>query len=250
MVAAATEQARQLTSQIANARTALGELTGTLAALNVEGSAEKAHAIGEDTETLASDAAGLTESLQQVQGRVEVLRGLLTASTKPVSAAASASPAASSDHPTETAPFDPQPYFDEMPVMQRKRDLDFGKTQDRTHGRWHGAVKTGVSADREWVSGEDDRFARSAQARWEREQPGPKRTKTFALAGHVEVKFAEYMREKGLKNERIVINNPDGPCPLPMGCERYMSWILEPGSSLTVVYPGGERTFVGTGSIA
>jgi hypothetical protein len=246
MVAAATEQARELTGQIARTRAAVGELAAKLAVAGVDESSLQAHRLGEDTETLASDAAGIAESLQQVRGHVEVLCDRLAEG-----GGSRLSPPALPAAPTggRVERFDPQQYFNEMPVMKPKRDLEFGKVQDRTHGRWPGAIEAGPE-EREWISGEDDRFARIAQERWEREPPGPKPTKVFSVAGHVEVKFAEYMREKGLTRELIVINNPDGPCPLPMGCDRYMSWVLELGSSLTVVYPGGARTFVGTGSIA
>jgi hypothetical protein len=48
----------------------LGELATALADLGTEGSAREVQGIGEDTETLASDAAGLTESLGTVHARV------------------------------------------------------------------------------------------------------------------------------------------------------------------------------------
>ncbi|MCD0446288.1 hypothetical protein LO763_21990 [Glycomyces sp. A-F 0318] len=142
--------------------------------------------------------------------------------------------------------FDPRPYFADMPRWKSNREFRRGEPRNqRTHGR-----RVGSDQDREWVSGEDDRYARRAQERWEREEPGgPDQMQTFPVAGHVEIKFAEYMRERELTEERIVINNPNGPCPVPLGCERFLPWILGPGRTLTVDYPGGTRTFIGTGTI-
>lgn len=192
---------------------------------------------------LMSDAARIVDPLERVPSRAETPRGLMrTTSSTPVPRPARAS----REGRTPTPAFDVRPYLDEMPRWKPKSELRRGESQ-RTHGRW-----VGSETDREWVSGETgDRYASLVQERWEREQPGGSdQTRTFPVAGHVEIKFAQYMREHGLTEERIVINNPSGPCPIPFGCERFLPWLLGPGLALTVDYPGGTRTFVGTGTIA
>ncbi|WP_020387868.1 DddA-like double-stranded DNA deaminase toxin [Kribbella catacumbae] len=72
---------------------------------------------------------------------------------------------------------------------------------------------------------------------------GPKPYHRLAIESHVEVKFAMTMRERGLIDETIVINNI--PCDIPYGCKRYLRDLLPPGARLTVVAPGFRHTFIG-----
>ncbi|WP_234391124.1 DddA-like double-stranded DNA deaminase toxin [Nocardia suismassiliense] len=58
----------------------------------------------------------------------------------------------------------------------------------------------------------------------------------------VEMKAAEIMRKNGIKDAELVINHPFGPC---RGCDLTLKYVLEPGSRLTVRWPGGSHTYVG-----
>ena len=94
----------------------------------------------------------------------------------------------------------------------------------------------------ELVSGHDDYQQKARDFIFDRKL-GPKPYHRLAIESHVEVKFAIMMRERGLTNETIVINNI--PCDIPYGCKRYLSDILPPGARLTVVAPGFHDTFIG-----
>lgn len=54
---------------------------------------------------------------------------------------------------------------------------------------------------------------------------------------HVETKIAWAMRNHGITDADVVINNDTGPCDEPYGCTAAVSAILPEGSSLTVWYP-------------
>lgn len=67
------------------------------------------------------------------------------------------------------------------------------------------------------------------------------------VTAHVEVKFAMMMRERGLADETIYINNK--PCEGPESCRRYLPVFLPPGARLTVHWPGAAPiTFEGKAS--
>jgi hypothetical protein len=119
--------------------------------------------------------------------------------------------------------------LDKLPA--RARD---GKTR---------GFRLGDDADTpELISGHDDYQQKAREFIFDRKL-GPEPYHRLAIESHVEVKFAMMMRERGLINETIVINNI--PCDIPYGCKRYLSEILPPGARLTVVAPGFHDTFVG-----
>lgn len=119
--------------------------------------------------------------------------------------------------------------LDKLPT--RARD---GKTR---------GYRLGNGADTpELISGHDDYQQKAREFIFDRKL-GPKPYHRLAIESHVEVKFAMMMRERGLTNETIVINNI--PCDIPYGCKRYLRDILPPGARLTVVAPGFHDTFVG-----
>ena len=51
----------------------------------------------------------------------------------------------------------------------------------------------------------------------------------------------EWQRTNTPTREDIVINNPNGPCQGPLGCDALLPRFLPPGSELTVHWPGGQR---------
>lgn len=57
----------------------------------------------------------------------------------------------------------------------------------------------------------------------------------LANATHVEIKFALFMRERGLRNETIYLNND--PCKGPASCRRWLGSFLPPGAKLTIHWP-------------
>lgn len=63
---------------------------------------------------------------------------------------------------------------------------------------------------------------------------------------HVEIKFALFMRERGLRDETIYINNR--PCEGEASCPEWIESFLPKGARLTVHWPGGGPwTFTGKG---
>lgn len=106
----------------------------------------------------------------------------------------------------------------------------------KTHGIWFGSE----GEDVDLISGYDHH---SDQADRVREQLG---LPPLTIVSHVEVKFAMFMRERGLRSETIYINNV--PCKGLRSCSRYLESFLPKGSRLTVHWPDSEpRTFEGKG---
>lgn len=60
--------------------------------------------------------------------------------------------------------------------------------------------------------------------------------------GHAEGQAAMILRKTGASEGTITINNPGGLCPF---CKRVLSNIVPEGSSLTVIWPNGNKTFRG-----
>ncbi|WP_020390870.1 DddA-like double-stranded DNA deaminase toxin [Kribbella catacumbae] len=70
--------------------------------------------------------------------------------------------------------------------------------------------------------------------------------KAMRSTSHVEVKFALFMRERGLRDETIYINNR--PCRGEASCPRWIESFLPEGAKLTVHWlGGGPWTFTGKG---
>ncbi|MEV6287772.1 DddA-like double-stranded DNA deaminase toxin [Kribbella sp. NPDC051770] len=112
------------------------------------------------------------------------------------------------------------------------RENDEGKTR----GFWFGSSDGKESP---LVSGRD-RFQEEAD-RLAREQLRIPKTTTTS---HVEVKFAILMRERGLSDETIYINNK--PCEGRWGCRTWLPKFLPPGARLTVHWPdSAPETFEG-----
>jgi hypothetical protein len=70
--------------------------------------------------------------------------------------------------------------------------------------------------------------------------------KPMSNTSHVEIKFALFMRERGLRDETIYINNR--PCEGEASCPQWIESFLPKGAKLTVHWPGGGPwTFTGKG---
>jgi len=124
--------------------------------------------------------------------------------------------------------------FRKLPVRIERR----GHRQ-KTSGLWRDAdgneqlLRSGIDQHREMA----DRLASDKQLG---DPPH-----TLAVSSHVEIKFALMMRERGLKDETIVVNKT--PCDGDLGCDQLLGRFLPAGGSLTVYGPAGfRRTYRGT----
>ena len=100
--------------------------------------------------------------------------------------------------------------------------------------------ETRYTSGREDISTRIDAFLRASRA--VRMPP----VGQHPAATHVEAKVAMTMREQGVHQGVLVINNPDGPCPGAYSCQQVLDVLLPPGAILTVWWPGDEYdTFTG-----
>ncbi|CAM3432834.1 DddA-like double-stranded DNA deaminase toxin [Stackebrandtia soli] len=218
----------ELVAVLSRASSAGGELVDGLVSVGVAGRAAEARAIVADVEAETGHAAATKPRLEAIRAAIEGLRGLLSGLT-----GHRGTPSPSK------RPFDPTPYFGDMPEMTPKAERRLGQSIPKTHGRWVGGDVL------EWASGDDDR-ARTATEVWADcvfHRWGPPKAPTTMY--HVEMKFAAFMRRSGRTNESLVINHPDGPCEGQYGCDTLIERMLAPGSTLTVHWPGGRRTYLG-----
>ncbi|WP_148283070.1 MULTISPECIES: DddA-like double-stranded DNA deaminase toxin [Kitasatospora] len=65
----------------------------------------------------------------------------------------------------------------------------------------------------------------------------------YASADHVEAQYAVWMRENGVTDASVVINQ-NYVCGLPLGCQAAVPAILPRGSTMTVWYPGSGSPIV------
>nr|WP_273482964.1 DddA-like double-stranded DNA deaminase toxin [Kribbella italica] len=112
--------------------------------------------------------------------------------------------------------------------------------REKTNGAWrdpNGYVQRMISGvDRYREIG--DRFAK------QRQLGDPPHS--LAVTSHVEIKFAMFMRERGLTDEAIVINK--ATCDGRWSCEKMLKDFLPPGSRLVVHGPDGiGRSYYGKG---
>jgi len=133
--------------------------------------------------------------------------------------------------------FDPGVYFKDMPEFVAKRGH-----RTKTHGRW--AIDENSTMD--LVSGRDQ-YADRNDHRWPQikrpSEPAP-----ISAAADVELKFATYMNDHDIDKATIVINNPKGPCAGIVGCDEQLERFLGAGREMTVVWPGGSKTYTGSGA--
>ena len=128
--------------------------------------------------------------------------------------------------PESEDPFDPT-------ASRVMRDLPVRKPKDKTRGVWVD------DADRrhEWISGFDEYRKQADDLAVEL---GLGRLWTTS---HVEIKFAMFMRERGLTRARLILNNI--PCDdEEFSCENLLKKFLPPGAKLTIYAPDNfKRTY-------
>jgi RHS repeat-associated protein len=81
-------------------------------------------------------------------------------------------------------------------------------------------------------------------------EDAPGMTASMAIRDHVEAHAAARMRQTGANTAELWINNPNGPCQGPMGCDSNLPHMLSENASLTVHWPDGmggwnSKTYVG-----
>ncbi|GAA1596504.1 hypothetical protein GCM10009804_61270 [Kribbella hippodromi] len=105
--------------------------------------------------------------------------------------------------------------------------------REKTRGLWRNEDGT---VD-EWVSGFDewrDKADRFAVAEKIGNAPH-----LLQITSHVEIKFAMFMRERGLRRATLVVNKR--PCPGEAGCDEMLKDFLPKGAKLTIFGPDNFR---------
>ncbi|THV23554.1 DddA-like double-stranded DNA deaminase toxin [Glycomyces paridis] len=221
-VGSAAASAESVITAIGAAKSNGDELASAIDSLDADAAAARVRAVGGRLESEAAAMALrlkdlLDELRQQAQGVGEALTrvsgggSLLAARNTP-------------------PPFDARPVLASLPVFERKR----GSTP-RTHGemRYPDGTRT------RFASGEDATTPRIREHMWE--HTGPVRSpQGFWSESHAELKAALAMSDHRVKRADIVINNPGGPCEGRIGCDGLLARYLQPGSVLTVHWPGGD----------
>ncbi|GAA4902552.1 DddA-like double-stranded DNA deaminase toxin [Stackebrandtia albiflava] len=239
---AATTAAETLVSALTQSRQYGDDLAEELDGMSVHGTADQIREavikLDEAIALLGSIQRKADEAHTTAEAAKETLRPDLGQNTR----AAPARPVSESPIPTEAATAktcDPNPHLIDMPTMPPKTKRGRGMPQHPTHGRWVGRSEF----DRKLQSGADEE-TRAVDELWSRVRR-PDEVPSLMIATHVEPKFAVRMRRQELKNETIVINNPDGPCgyatSLRYGCDQILPRLLPPGASLTVYWPDGNQ---------
>jgi hypothetical protein len=72
----------------------------------------------------------------------------------------------------------------------------------------------------------------------------PGMTEDMIIRDHVEAHAAATMRQEGLSNGELWINNPSGPCLGNRGCDVNLPHMLPEGAKLTVHYPDGDAGWI------
>jgi RHS repeat-associated protein len=72
----------------------------------------------------------------------------------------------------------------------------------------------------------------------------------YPASQHVEAQYAMWMRQKGVTDATVVINNAEGVCSGIYGCQAAVREILPEGSTMTIWYPGATEPVVIPGEAA
>ncbi|WP_199199379.1 DddA-like double-stranded DNA deaminase toxin [Amycolatopsis sp. CA-128772] len=220
-VATAGEKVAAALAAVTTARQALEEAQQTLAQATQGASApEVTQALGLLAQAAGQDgAAGLEQTINAAAGGITAYLDKHPgepAGDVPAPSSGSAPPAPSND----------------STVDKLRRDLPErtpGKRGQKTHGQWFAAGKPPA----ELVSGRDKLTDRVDDVLAEAGCP----RRPVTAANDVELKLAAHMRDQGIADASVVINNK--PCKGALSCDELVPVVLPPGSSLTVYGPDG-----------
>lgn len=180
----------------------------------------------------------LSEQLGQSMQTLDAASGLLTAYVERVGGPGDAGATIPPPPPSAPSPRASASDVRER-VEQLRRQLptrSAGERRQKTHGRWFAPGQDAT----ELVSGVDALTERVNEAL--RAEGCPRRPVT--AAADVELKLAAHMRDQGVREATLVINNE--PCRGDLGCDTLVPAILPEGYSLTVFGPGGfEKRYTG-----
>ncbi|TCC39932.1 hypothetical protein E0H50_05385 [Kribbella sindirgiensis] len=137
----------------------------------------------------------------------------------------------------ETSPEDEVPDIDDKDAWRLFAKLPVRRDQpghrEKTRGLWRNEDGT----EDEWVSGFDewrDKADRFAVAEKIGDAPH-----LLQITSHVEIKFAMFMRERGLRRATLVVNKR--PCPGEAGCDEMLKDFLPNGAKLTLFGPNNFK---------
>lgn len=181
-------------------------------------------------------------SLEMVTGLIGRSSGLLGGYLTSLGVPAESSSAGASGQASPPGPATSSSDLDDDLVEQARRELPPPVTRGRgvkTHGRWF-APGTNTAAV---ASGRDERTERVNEIVKEAGCPFVPLT----AAADVELKIAAEMRDSGITDATVVINNV--PCQGQASCDDLLGVVLPEGSTLTVhgtggftkVYRGGKQ---------
>ncbi|MEU3628948.1 hypothetical protein BS329_41630 [Amycolatopsis coloradensis] len=232
-------------------RTALAKIEEATAALKRAGQ-ELEEAGGKWSEAASGTSdptvAGLPGMVAEVGASSETVSGLIGRSSDlldgylhslGVPAESTSVGASGQSAPPSPATSSSDPEEDEDLVEQARRELPPPVTRRRgvkTQGRWFAPGKTiePISSGRDKYTEQINQVLADARCPYV----------PVTVAADVELKIAAEMREKGITEATVVINNT--PCEGPASCDALLGVVLSEGSTLTVHGTGGfTKTYKG-----
>ncbi|MFI6030715.1 DddA-like double-stranded DNA deaminase toxin [Amycolatopsis magusensis] len=242
--------AGQVATGLARAASAGKPLADARAHLEEAIVAFKTATSGSQAPEIGQALGALREALQNVV-TLEELINAATGKVKPYASsqlAVAPTPAPTTrDSGSASAPTAPKPDPDTTAIERLRQQLPPpvvpgrrgpGQPQQKTHGRWVDAN----GQEHQMVSGQDDAYNQTVDYfKTIGSRHVPQR------ASDVEMKLAVHMRQNGITDATLVINNR--PCVGPMGCDALVPVLLPKGSKMRVYGVNGfVKTYEGGGT--
>jgi RHS repeat-associated protein len=116
-----------------------------------------------------------------------------------------------------------------------------GRIFDSSGNAIHGEIEAGGNSD---LVEATDAYLRQHGA------PINPRAARYPASQHVETQYAMWMRQNGITDATVVMNNSEGVCGGVYGCQNAIRAILPEGSTMTVWYPGASEPVIIPGEAA
>ncbi|WP_327138545.1 hypothetical protein OG585_53475 (plasmid) [Streptomyces sp. NBC_01340] len=116
-----------------------------------------------------------------------------------------------------------------------------GRIFDSSGNAIHDEIEAGDSSD---LVEATDKYLRKHGA------PINPRAARYPASQHVEAQYAMWMRQNGVNDATVVMNNSEGVCGGMYGCRNAIREILPEGSAMTVWYLGATEPAVIPGKAA